>query len=131
VILFFGFMPICLCCAPAAKMAGEPSTPTAPTKEEPVKTVSVSFRVKRTTIEYAYVQVPVTEAVMASHKNTTEEDRDGGTRRLDPQKLFDRGLELADQPSVPWYPESKLVEPHPIQKAPEPNESCWSPPDVD
>ena len=92
-----------------------------------MSTVSISFRVKRTTIEYAYVQIPVTEAVMTAAENTTEEDRDNGTRRLSTHNLFARGLAHAQHPSAPWSRESEVIEPHPNQQEPVPNESSWSP----
>ena len=86
------------------------------------KTYSVSVRVKRTTVEYAYVPVPVTGEIMETDEMGDEVRDEKGFAHIDPEKLMRRAAEQARQPSVKWYRESEHIEPHPIQKAPEPDE---------
>ncbi|MEI8196137.1 MAG: hypothetical protein WCI73_09535 [Phycisphaerae bacterium] len=47
---------------------------------------------------------------------------DKGFAHLDGAKLFDEAIRLAGLPSVRWFMEDECIEPHPIQKAPEPDE---------
>ncbi|MFG2692974.1 hypothetical protein [Kitasatospora sp. NPDC048407] len=72
---------------------------------------SISVRLRRTTVEEAYVSVPVTDAVMQD-----EPDADG-SQHLDAAKVFAVALELGA--SAEWLPEDGRVVVHPIQKAPD------------
>ena len=71
---------------------------------------SISVRLQRTTVEEAYVSVPVTDVVMR------EPDEDG-TVRLDPQKVFAAAVELGAE--ADWLAEERQVGVHPVQKAPD------------
>ncbi|MFJ9692856.1 hypothetical protein [Kitasatospora sp. NPDC101183] len=73
---------------------------------------SISIRLQRTTVEEAYVFVPVTGAVMGA------EPEDGGYRHLDPDKLLAAAIALGEAPDARWLPERREVEPHPVQQAP-------------
>ncbi|MFC9330675.1 hypothetical protein [Kitasatospora sp. NPDC057015] len=72
---------------------------------------SISVRLQRTTVEEAYVSVPVTDAVMQ------EEPAEDGSHRLDTQALFAAAVELGR--GADWLPEGRQVEVHPVQKAPD------------
>jgi hypothetical protein len=77
-------------------------------------TYSVSFRVQRVTVEYAFVKVPVTSDLIVAQSD--------GTGRIDVTKMVQRAIELGQSPSLKWYEEDKQIQPHPIQKAPESDE---------
>ena len=47
---------------------------------------SIPFRLQRTTTEYAYVRVPVTEDLIV--------EQAGGTGRIDVPKMMQRAIEL-------------------------------------
>jgi hypothetical protein len=77
------------------------------------KTYSISFRLRRTTHEDAFVSVPVTDAVM---QDTPDEQ---GHRRLDVDKLSRAAISLASDSKIRWRPEGDpILELHPIQVAP-------------
>ncbi len=78
-------------------------------------TYSVSFRLQRVTVEYAYVSVPVTADIVA--------EQEDGTGRIDPTRLVQQAIKLGSLSDVRWHQESVEISPHPIQKAPEPGES--------
>jgi hypothetical protein len=82
-------------------------------------TYSITFRLQRVTVEYAYVSVPIT-----SDKIIEQVD---GTARIDPAKLVQQAIELGLESGVPWYKESEDIHPHPIQKAPEAGEVSFRP----
>src|SRR5438105_1040919 len=67
---------------------------------------SVSFRLQRTTTEYAYVLVPITPDLV----------KDEG--HLDVTKLSQAAIEKGRMTSVVWYPDDQKVALHPIQKLP-------------
>jgi hypothetical protein len=73
-------------------------------------TYSVSFRVRRTTTEYAFVSVPLTADLTISQPD--------GTGRIDVPMMVHRAVEMARAPDVSWQREEQLVEPHPVQIAP-------------
>jgi hypothetical protein len=77
-------------------------------------TYSVSWRLQRVTVEYAYVSVPITDDLMIEQPD--------GTPRLDVERMSQRAVELAQETGVKWHPEDQDVRLHPIQKAPEPEE---------
>ncbi|MFC9817347.1 hypothetical protein ACFVJM_35445 [Streptomyces virginiae] len=74
---------------------------------------SISVRLQRTTVEEAYVSVPVTDAVMQ------REPADDGSwsYRLDTDKLFAAAVELGNE--ADWLSEGQQTVVHPIQKAPD------------
>jgi len=78
------------------------------------KTFSVSWRIQRVTVEYAYVSVPVVNDLLME-----QPDR---TRRIDADKMGERAVEMAKAPGVKWHPQDQNLFLHPIQKAPEPDE---------
>ncbi|MBZ5592140.1 MAG: hypothetical protein LAP39_07880 [Acidobacteriia bacterium] len=69
----------------------------------------ISLRLRRITIEDAYVNVPLTEAIT----KPTEE----GNRALDPDAFMREGIRLSDDPRVEWQVESATTECHPVQQA--------------
>jgi hypothetical protein len=74
------------------------------------ETVSIQIRLRRTTIEYGYVSVEVTQ------------DMIGPDSRLDAEELFRRAQEFGAEPQMVWYREEQVTEPHPIQQPREPHE---------
>ncbi|MEV0522003.1 hypothetical protein AB0I66_01155 [Streptomyces sp. NPDC050439] len=73
-------------------------------------TYSISVRLQRTTVEEAYVSVPVTDAVMQ------QEPAENGSSRLDKEKFVAAAIELGGE--AEWLPEQQQVALHPIQQAP-------------
>lgn len=78
-------------------------------------TYSISLRLRRTTIDYAYISVPVTGDVVKRDAQ--------GVGRLDVVELTRLALEMGKDPGVTWYQEEQTAEPHPVQKARDPGES--------
>ena len=77
------------------------------------KTYSISVRLRRTTVESAFVKVPVNADAM---QPTPDQD---GKFRLDPEKVMEVAVNLGAQKSTQWIVEGEpIVEPHPIQVAP-------------
>jgi hypothetical protein len=74
------------------------------------ETLSISIRLRRTTVEYGYVSVEVTPDLI------------GLDGRLDSEKIFQRALEWGQEPQMIWYTEEQVVEHHPIQQQREPRE---------
>jgi hypothetical protein len=72
------------------------------------------------TVEYAYVRVPVTDAIMQTDDRGELKADEKGYARIDGEKLFQRGIDIARSGQTKWYREEQTVEPHPIQKAPNP-----------
>lgn len=81
---------------------------------EPPSSYSIALRVQRTTVEYAYLRIPITEAVV--------EEQPDGSGRINAEKLVAEGQRMAQSPEMIWYPESQTIEPHPWQQAPSENE---------
>jgi hypothetical protein len=71
---------------------------------------SVSFRLQRTTTEFAFVSVPVTHDLML--------ERPDGTGSLDVERMVERAVEMASASEVMWQHESCHIQPHPIQTPP-------------
>jgi hypothetical protein len=84
--------------------------------------LSISIRVKRTTIEYSYIKVPVATNVMQTTETGDLLKDENGYKRVDGKKVFDEALRLARSSSHTWYPEDQRIEAHPVQKAPDPDE---------
>lgn len=85
-------------------------------------TYSISFRIQRTTVEYAYVSVPVTADVMILQEDGEVQLDEAGTARLDVDKAVQKAVELGEAPELRWHLEKQNIQMHPIQKAPEPDE---------
>lgn len=71
---------------------------------------SISWRIRRTTTEFAFVSVPVTGDLMIEQPD--------GTGRIDVPRMVERAIEMARAGDVAWFPEEEQVEPHPIQAPP-------------
>jgi hypothetical protein len=80
----------------------------------PGSLVSVSWRLRRVTVEYAYVSVPVADDLVRPD--------DQGVNRLDAQAMARKAVEMGQSSEVVWYRAEQQVELHPLQKAPEPGE---------
>jgi hypothetical protein len=78
--------------------------------DESVPTYSVSFRLQRTTDEFAFVSVPVTADLMIVQPD--------GTGRIDVTKMVQRAVEMGHAANVAWQVENRSVHPHPIQTPP-------------
>jgi hypothetical protein len=78
--------------------------------EEVVPTYTVSFRLQRTTTEFALVSVPVTADLILEQPD--------GTGRTDVAKMVQRAVELGQATGVAWHLEGREVQPHPIQTPP-------------
>lgn len=77
------------------------------------KSYSIILRLRRITIEEAFVSVPVTEELLR------QELDERGYRHLDVDKMTKMALSLGRQPETRSMLESEpIVEPHPIQTAP-------------
>ena len=77
------------------------------------RTYSISFRLRRTTYEEAFVSVPVTDDLW---QDTPDEQ---GRVHLDGKKAMEAALHLGADPEICWRLEgTRLVELHPIQVAP-------------
>ena len=76
------------------------------------KTYSICIRLRRTTIEDAFVRVPVTgEVIRAPDKE--------GKLQLDTDKIVKAALLLGNSSATQWTKEDQpLVEPHPVQLPP-------------
>jgi hypothetical protein len=83
-------------------------------RPEPEATYSISLRLRRITVEYAYVNVPVVGDVVKPDEQ--------GVGRIDGAELTRRAVEMGQRSEVAWYREEQRVEPHPLQKAPEAGE---------
>ena len=81
-------------------------------------TYSISMRLRRLTVEYAYVNVPVTDDLIKPDEQ--------GVGRIDVALMAQNAVEMGQHPEVVWYREEQRLETHPIQKAPEPGESRYS-----
>lgn len=77
---------------------------------EAIPTYSVSFRLQRTTTEFALVSVPVTGDLIVAQSD--------GTGRIDVEEIVRRAVELGHAADVVWQAEGQRVEPHPIQMPP-------------
>ena len=82
-------------------MAGEEKEP---------QTYSVSVRLQRTTLESAFVSVPVSPDLIVVQPD--------GSGKLDAEKLFARAIEMGRNPGCVWEAESLDVQLHSIQMPP-------------
>lgn len=81
----------------------------ADTEQEP-QAYSVSVRLRRTTLESAFVGVPVSPDVIIVQPD--------GSGKLDAEKLFARAIEMGHKSECVWEAESVDVQLHPIQMPP-------------
>jgi hypothetical protein len=81
---------------------------------EGASSYSISLRLRRTIVEYAYVNVPVVGDVVKPDE--------AGVGRIDMERLVGLGIGMGQSPEVVWYQEERRIETHPLQKAPEPGE---------
>ena len=80
---------------------------------EEKKTYSISVRLRRTTLEYAFVSVPVDERIWEQHPDDPKKSHVNGARVMEIAK------EMGSDPTVLWAREGEpLIEPHPWQTAP-------------
>jgi hypothetical protein len=76
------------------------------------KTYSVSFRLRRTTVEQAFVSVPITSEMW-------QPPDEQGRVFLDAEKIMAGALHIGFDPDTVWTLEGEpVLEPHPIQVAP-------------
>jgi hypothetical protein len=77
------------------------------------KAYSISVRLRRTKVEYAFVSVPVDKQIWDRHP---DEPRN---RRINGEKVFEIAKRMGSDPSVLWAQESEpAVEVHPWQTPP-------------
>jgi hypothetical protein len=77
------------------------------------KTYSISVRLKRTKIEYAFVSVPMDESVMEPHPE------DATKLRVNGEKVFEVAKRMGTDTTILWAQEGEpLIEIHPWQTAP-------------
>jgi hypothetical protein len=74
------------------------------------KSYSVSFRLQRTTTEFAFVSVPVSVDMIIRQTD--------GSGRLDVPKMTARAIEMGQAIETVWEQETQDVQMHPIQMAP-------------
>jgi hypothetical protein len=90
-------------------LPGIAKDPMADAEQQP-RTYSVSVRLQRTTLEFAFVSVPVSPDVVIAEPD--------GTGALDVEKLFARAIAMGREPGCVWETESQDVQMHPIQMPP-------------
>lgn len=79
--------------------------------EQEATTTCILLHIRRVTVEDAYVNVPVSEAIM---NPKPEAD---GTYRIDPNAFMREGIRFAADARVEWRREGEpAVEPHPTQQ---------------
>jgi hypothetical protein len=77
------------------------------------KGYSISVRLRRTKIEYAFVSVPMDEKIMEQHPDEPE------NLRINSAKVFEIARRMASDSDVLWALEGEpLIEIHPFQTAP-------------
>jgi hypothetical protein len=77
------------------------------------KPYSICFRLRRTTVEDAFVRVPINGAVMQPRLG------EDGTLRLDTDRVIQLAVSLGNDASTKWIIDGQpVVEAHPLQMAP-------------
>jgi hypothetical protein len=77
------------------------------------KSYSISVRLRRTTLEYAFVSVPVDEHIWEQHPDEPKK------QRVNADKVVETAKRMGSDPGVLWARESDpVIEPHPWQIAP-------------
>lgn len=80
---------------------------------EEKRTYSISVRLRRTKVEYAFVSVPVDEQVWEQHPE------DPKKRRINGEMVFEIAKRMGIDPTVLWAQESDpVIEVHPWQTPP-------------
>jgi hypothetical protein len=80
---------------------------------EQQRTYSISVRLRRTKVEYAFVSVPVNEQVWE------QQPEDPKKRRINGEMVFEIAKRMGGDPGVLWAQESEAnIEIHPSQTAP-------------
>jgi hypothetical protein len=72
------------------------------------KTHSIMLRLRRVTVEDAYVAVPVTGSILIPDEE--------GTLRVNPDAFVTEAIRISGDPRVEWEVESTTTEPHPVQR---------------
>ena len=78
----------------------------------------VSLRLRRITFEYAYINVRGVDAVVKPDEQ--------GVNRIDGGELTRKAIEMSQSPEVVWYREQAIIEPHPLQNAPNEGEERFN-----
>jgi hypothetical protein len=74
---------------------------------------SISVRLRRTTVEYAFVSVPVDEHICEPHPDNPKKER------VNPHKVMEIAKRMGADATVLWAREGEpLIEPHPWQTPP-------------
>ena len=68
----------------------------------------IALRVRRTTHEDAYINVPVTETIL--------KPKGDGTHGIDMDAFVAEGIRLSQDSSVEWKQEERTTQPHPVQQ---------------
>ena len=69
---------------------------------------SILLHVQRTTVEDAFIAVPVSADLLNAQPD--------GTGRIDGERLLQAAMALAQDPRVSWRTESSETAPHPVQQ---------------
>ena len=83
------------------------------------KSVSLALRLQRTTIEDAYISVPLTDDLF--------EKKEDNSRGLNFDAFVAKGIELGNLPGVEWKAESSVSKMHGIQMAPPEARKSYNP----
>jgi hypothetical protein len=70
-------------------------------------TYCIALRLRRTTREDAYINVPLTDVIMKQNED--------GAWGIDTDAFVAEAIRLSGNPQVQWQTETCEVEPHPIQ----------------
>ncbi|MGE3768794.1 MAG: hypothetical protein AB7L94_41470 [Kofleriaceae bacterium] len=75
--------------------------------DDPPRTYSIAVRIRRTTVEFVHVRVPITDDVVVDD-------------HLDPDKVFAAAIEIGKtDASIRWLSdEAPVIEIHPLQTPP-------------
>lgn len=72
-------------------------------EDENPRTYSIAVRIRRTTVEFVHVRVPVTDAVVTDD-------------RLDGEKIFAAAIEIGKTAQLAWLSdEAPTIDVHPLQ----------------
>jgi hypothetical protein len=88
-------------------------------EDEAIYVDSVSWRLIRTTVEYAYVSVPIAGDMVKPDAQ--------GVYRIQAEAMGQRAVDMGQSPEVVWYREQQRIDLHPQQKEPAPYEQTYRP----
>jgi hypothetical protein len=77
------------------------------TEQHKSQSVSIMLRIRRTTVEDAFVAIPVTDAIMKMQPD--------GNYGMDPDAFTSEVIRISNDERVEWKVESTQIEPHQIQ----------------